>query len=117
MIVNFVTKNLKEYIYESQRENIKEVQSFKEETSNLTKSLQLNIDEQYVKLQKIQDDFNVIASTQNSNIITCRSDPLALKRLMDDFLQGQAWDRAKIETLAMSLENLLTEKKSTDSKK
>ena len=39
-----MSKELKEYINGSQREIIKEVQ-FKEEASNLTKVLQLNIDE------------------------------------------------------------------------
>ena len=110
-IVNSISKDLKEYVYESQRKIIKEIQFFKEETSSLTKSLHLNIDEQYVKLQKIQDDVNIIASTQTSNIITSRSDLLALKCSIDDIIQGQARDRARIKTLAVSLENLLTKQK------
>ena len=52
-IVNSMSEDLKEYMYESQREIVKEIQAFKEETLSLTKSLQLNLDEQYVKLQKI----------------------------------------------------------------
>ena len=38
-------EKLKEYMYESQREVIKEVQSFNEEATNLAKALQLNLDE------------------------------------------------------------------------
>ena len=116
-IVNSMTEDLKEYIYESQRKIIKEVQSFKEEASSITKSLQLNIDKQYVNLQKIQDDVNIIASTQTSNIITSRSDLLEPKRSMDDIIQGQACDRARIETLAISLKNLLTKQKPSSLKK
>ena len=38
-IVNSMSEDLKEYVYESQREIIKEIQLFKKETSSLTKSL------------------------------------------------------------------------------
>ena len=38
-------EDLKEYMYDCQREIVKEIQAFKEETSSLTKFLQLNIDE------------------------------------------------------------------------
>ena len=89
-IVNSMSEDIKEYVYESQREIIKEIQLFKEETSSLTKYLPLNIVEQYVKLQKIQDDVNIIASTQTSSIITSRSNLLALKCSIDDIIQGQA---------------------------
>ena len=89
-IVNSMTEDLKEYMYEIQQEIVKEILAFKEETSSLTKSLQLNIDEQYVKLQKIQDDVSIIASTQASSIITSRSDLIALKCSIDDIIQGQA---------------------------
>ena len=65
---------------------MKGVQLFKEEASNLTKSLQLNIDEQYVKLQHIQDNVNVITSTQTSNTITSRLDLLALKHSIGEIL-------------------------------
>ena len=88
-IINSMSEELKEYIYESQIEVIKEVQSFKEKATNLIKALQLNIDEQYVKLQCIQDDVNVIASTQNSDIITSRSDLLALKHSMVIFYKDK----------------------------
>ena len=74
-----MSEDLKEYVYESQRESFKDMQAFKEEILSLTKSLQLNIDEQYVKLQKIQDDVNIIVSTQASNIINIRSDLCTLK--------------------------------------
>ena len=110
-------EELKEYIYESQREIIKEIQSFKEEASNLTKALQLNIDEQYVKLQHIQDNVNIITSTQNSNTIISRSDLLILKHSISDILQGQACDKARIKELIVSLENLLIKQKSISSKK
>ena len=59
-------------------------------------------------MQHIQDDVNAIVSTQNSNTITNRLDLLALKHSIGDILQGQARDRARIEELAVSLENLLT---------
>ena len=49
-IMNSTFKDLKEYVYESQRESFKNMQAFKEEILSLTKSLQLNIDEQYIKL-------------------------------------------------------------------
>ena len=116
-IVNLMSEELKEYMYESQREIIEEVQYFKEEATNFTKELQLNIDKQYVKLQHIQDDVNLIASTQNSNTIISRLDLLVFKCLMSDILQGQARDRARIEELAVSLENLLTKQNSISSKK
>ena len=83
----------------------------------MTTVLQLNIDEQYAKLQRIQDDVNVIASSQNSNTITSISDLLALKHSISDILQGQACDRARIEELVVPLENLLTMQKSSSSKK
>ena len=76
-------------MYESQSKNVKEIQAFKEETLKLTNSLQLNLDEQYVKLQKVRDDVSVIASTQASNIITNRSALLTLKSSIDDILQDQ----------------------------
>ena len=38
-------EDLKEYMYKSQREAVKEMQAFKEEILSLTKSLQLNVDE------------------------------------------------------------------------
>ena len=61
-IMNSMTKELTKYVYESQREIIKEIHSFKKEATNLTKVLQLNLDEQYVKLQCIQDEVSFIAS-------------------------------------------------------
>ena len=44
-IMNSMTEDLKENVYESQREIIKEIHSFKKEATNLTKVLQLNLDE------------------------------------------------------------------------
>ena len=104
-------------MYESQLEIVKKIRAFKEETISLIKSLQLNLDDQYVKRQKIQDDVIVITSTQASSIITNRSDLLSLKCSMDEFLQGQACDRAKVETLAVTLKNLLSKPKSSTLKK
>ena len=52
-IINAMSKDHKEYMYESQREMIREMQAFKKEVLKVTNSLQLNQDEQYVKLQKI----------------------------------------------------------------
>ena len=110
-------KDHREYIYESQREMIREMQAFKEEVLKVTNSLQLNQDKQYVKLQKIQDDVNVIASTQASNIINNRIDLFTLKRSIDDIIQGQVCDRNRIETIAASLENLLSKSTSSTLKK
>ena len=93
------------------------MQAFKEEILSLTKFVQLNVDEQYVKLQKIQDDVSVIASTQYATIITSRADLLVLKHSIDDILQGQTRDRTRVETLAISLENLLSKPKSSILKK
>ena len=47
-----MSEDLKEYVYESQRETVKKMQTFKAKILSLIKSLQLNFDEQYVKLQK-----------------------------------------------------------------
>ena len=116
-IMNSMTEDLKEYVYEIQREIIKEIHSFKEEATDLTKILQLNLDEQYVKLQCIQDEVNLIASNQNSNIIINRSDLLTIKCSMNQILEGQARDRACIEELAISLKNLLTRQRSSSFKK
>ena len=85
-VMKSVTEDLKENTYECQRESFKDMQAFKEEILSLTKSLQLNIDEQYVKLQKIQDDVNMIVSTQASNIINLRSDLYTLKQSLDNVL-------------------------------
>ena len=57
------------------------------------------------------------ASTQASNIITNRSDLLTVKHSIDDILQGQAQDRTRVETLAVSLKNLLSKPKPSTLKK
>ena len=77
----------------------------------------MNLDEQYVKLQHIQDEVNIIASNHNFNTITNRSNLLAIKYSMNKILEGQACDRTRIEELAMSLENLLRRQRSSSSKK
>ena len=107
----------KEYMYERQREIVEKIYAFKKKILNMTNSLQLNMDEQYVKLQKVQDDVNIIASTQTSSIITNRSDLLTIKHSIDDIIQGQVRDRNRIETLVTSLENLLSKHKSSTLKK
>ena len=77
----------------------------------------MKLDEQYVKLQHIQDEVNFIASNQTSNIITNRSDMLSIKHTMNEVLEGQVSDRACIEQLAVSLENLIIRQRSSSSKK
>ena len=116
-IIKAMFEDHKEYMYESQREMIREIQAFKEEVLKVLNSLQLNQDEKYVKLQKIQDDVNIIMSTQASNIINIRIDLFTLKRSIDDIIQGQTHDRNRIETLVASLEKLLSQPKSSIVKK
>ena len=60
---------------------------------------------------------NIIASTQASNIINNRSDLFTLKQPLDNVLKGQARDRARVETLATSLENLLSKSRTSTIKK
>ena len=107
--------DIKDYVYGGQLDVINKINATHEEVVILIHKLQLDMDENYKKLQHIQDKIGRLASFKTSNTIS-PSNLFEIQNLLNKVLQGQVNDRSRIKQLAASLGQTFS-KKSTSGPK
>ena len=94
--------DIKEYVYGGQLDIINKINATHEEVVSMIHKLHLDMDENYKKLQHIQNKIGRLASSKTSNTVSL-SDLFEIHNLLNEVLQGQVKDRSCIEQLAASL--------------
>ena len=107
--------DIKDYVYGGQLDVINKINATHEEVVTLIHKLQLDMDENYKKLQHIQDKIGRLVSFMTTNTVS-PSNLFEIQNLLNEVLQGQVNDRSCIEQIATSLGQTFS-KKSTSGHK
>ena len=94
--------DIKEYVYGGQLDIINKINATHEEVVSMIHKLQLDMDENYKKLQHIKDEIGRLASFKTSNPVS-PSDLFEIHNLLNEVLKGQVQDRLCIDQHAASL--------------
>ena len=88
--------DIKDYVYDGQLDVINKINATYEEVVTLIYKLQLDMDENYKKLQHIQDKIGRLVSFMTSNTVS-PSNLFGIHNLINEVLQRQVNDRSCIE--------------------